>query len=180
MRILETERLILRQWRVTDAGALYDYAKNPNVGPHAGWKPHKDINESLEIIEKLFLPYDVFAIVYKETGKIIGSIGLEPDIRRPDIKSREMGYSLSEEYWKKGIMTEAAHEVMNYAFDVLDLDILAICTGPANLRSQRVIEKCGFTYEGTLRQAYRIYDGTLRDILCHSILRSEWYSNRSI
>lgn len=56
MRTLETERLVLKAYSIEDAEGLYNYAKNPNVGPHAGWKPHESVEESLEIIESLFLP----------------------------------------------------------------------------------------------------------------------------
>lgn len=177
MTKLETERLVLTPWNRKDAADLYDYAKNPNVGPHAGWKPHADIKESRRIIKTIFKPNQVWAIRDKETGKAIGSIGFEEDKYRPRIMSRELGYSMDEEYWGKGLMTEAAKEVIRYGFDVLKLDIICICTGPENKRSQSVIRKCGFTYEGTLRYAYKIYDGTVRDVLCHSLKREEYYGD---
>ena len=171
---LETERLILRMWRKKDAPELYAYAKNPNVGPHAGWKPHETIFESKMIISKIFLTNMCWAIVDKETGKVIGSIGLEEDKFRPDVKSKELGYSLDENYWKKGLMTEAAKRVIRHAFDDLKLDLLMIKTGNDNQRSQRVIEKCGFAYEGTLRRTYRIYDGSIREVRCYSMLHEEY------
>jgi RimJ/RimL family protein N-acetyltransferase len=71
-------------------------------------------------------------------------------------------------------MTEAAAEVIRFAFEELGLDQIGICTGPENLRSKRVIEKCGFRYEGTIRRTYKIYDGTLRDSLIFSMLREEY------
>ena len=171
---LETERLTMRMWRRKDAPELYEYAKNPNVGPHAGWKPHSSVQESRMIISQLFLVNMCWAIVLKETGRVIGSIGLEEDRFRPDVKSRELGYSLSEEYWGNGIMTEAAKRVIRHAFDELGLDVLMIRTSESNMRSQRVIEKCGFSYEGTLRKTYRIYDGSIREVRCYSMLRDEY------
>jgi len=179
---LETERLILRMWRKKDAPELYEYAKNPNVGPHAGWKPHESVHESRMIISQLFLTNMCWAIVDKETGNVIGSIGLEEDKFRPDVKSKELGYSLAEDHWKKGIMTEAAKRVIRHAFENLRLDVLMIRTGDANLRSQRVIEKCGFTYEGTLRKTYRIYDGSIREVRCYSMLKEEYkkYSEEGV
>lgn len=171
---LETERLILRGWSVKDAKALYDYAKDPDVGPNAGWKPHDDVAESRTIIKELFRKNMTWAIVEKETDTVIGSIGLEPDKHRPEVASRELGYSLAKSRWKRGYMTEAAKRIIRYAFDELDLAILVIQTGPTNHRSQRVIEKCGFRHEGLLRRAYRIYDGSIRDVLCYSMLREEY------
>ncbi|MBN7774482.1 GNAT family N-acetyltransferase [Clostridium aminobutyricum] len=174
VKTLETERLILRAFSRKDAEALFAYAKNPNVGPHAGWKPHANARESRRIIVGLFLSSQVWAIVDKETGTLIGSIGLEADKRRPGINSKELGYSLAEEYWGRGIMTEAAKRVIQYAFEEMQLDIVAICTGTFNDRSSRVIEKCGFKYEGTERYCYLIYDGNVRSSKCYSLLRSEW------
>lgn len=177
MKTIETERLLLTPWTTdeTDVEGLYAYAKNPNVGPNAGWSPHASLEESKEIIETLFLPNEVWAIREKESGKIMGSIGLEPDRRRENVKSLEMGYSLGEEYWGHGYMTEAAHAVMDYAFNELDIVVMAICTGPENKRSQRVIEKCGFKFEGIQRKGYHIYDGSDRDNMVYSILREEYY-----
>lgn len=174
MKNLETERLLLTPWKVSDAKELYDYAKNPNVGPHAGWAPHKDVAESEEIIKTIFLPSNAWAIKDKKSGKIIGSIGLEYDKHRPETNSKEMGYSLAEEWWGKGIMTEAAKEVLRFGFEELELDIIGICTSETNNRSQRVIEKCGFKYEGTIRRTYKVYDGTIRDSRCYSILKEEY------
>ena len=180
MKRIETERLILDKWTTSeeDIKGLYEYAKNPDVGPNAGWKPHDSEAESREIIEELFIPHDVWAIREKASGKVIGSIGLEPDKRRENVNSREMGYSLAKESWVKGYMTEAARAVIDYAFEELDLVVLAICTGPENNRSQRVIEKCGFKFEGIQRKGYHIYDGTDRDNLVYSMLREEWGERR--
>ena len=175
MKTIETERLILREWDVEDVPDLYDYAKNPNVGPHGGWKPHESMSESLEIMQTLFLnKYDCWAIVYKENGKVIGSIGYEEDVRRPQTGCKELGYAMSEDYWRKGIMTEAAKAVMDFGFEKMELNMISIYHGPKNARSARVIEKCGFTYEGTLRKAYKIYDGSLRDVACYSMTKEEY------
>ena len=189
---LETERLVLRGWKRRDAAALYAYAKNPNVGPHAGWKPHADVHESRTIITQMFQQNTTWAITPKEGMLVprgasdgpgalsgpadvpIGSIGFETDAYRPNINSREMGYSLSRAFWGRGIMTEAARRLLAYGFEELDLSSVMIRTGEANERSQRVISKCGFRYEGTLRQCYRMYDGQIRDSRVYSMLRGEY------
>lgn len=171
---LETERLILRMWTKKDAAALYDYARDPDVGPNAGWKPHANVGESRMIIEQLFRRNMTWAIVEKQTGVVVGSIGFESDKYRPEIQSREMGYSLAKSRWGKGYMTEAARRLIRYAFDELGLVVLMIRTSESNRRSQRVIEKCGFTSEGTLRRAYRTFNGDLREVKCYSMLREEY------
>lgn len=174
LKVLQTERLILRPFRKFDAQQFYEYAKHPDVGPHAGWKPHESKRESKEIIKNLFMENEVWAIVDIASAKLIGSIGFEPDKRRPGIESRELGYSLAKDFWGKGLMTEAAREIIRYGFEEMNLEIIAICTGPDNSRSARVIEKCGFKYEGTERYCYKVFDGSIRDSKCFSLLRSEW------
>ncbi len=172
---LESERLVLRRWKCRDANQLYEYAKNPDVGPHAGWKPHSSVFESLMIICELFRRNMTWAILEKETDKIVGSIGFEDDKYRSRVNSKEMGYSLSKDYWGRGYMTEAAMVLIRHAFEVMKLDVLMIRTGEANIRSRRVIEKCGFEYEGTLRRAYRVYNGEIREVRCYSMLKEEYF-----
>lgn len=174
MKTLETKRLMLIDWTEKDAEELYMLAKNPNVGPHAGWKPHADVAESLEIIQTLFLPSMVWKITDKETGTMVGSLGLEIDRFRPGIASKELGYWVAEEFWGQGLATEACEAALRFGFRELNLDIIGICTGPDNLRSQRVIKKLGFAYEGTHRHCYKIYDGTIRDSLTFSMTKEEW------
>lgn len=174
MGVIETERLLLKLYTEEDAEGLYAYAKNPEVGPPAGWKPHESVEESRTIIREMFMVSGAWAIFWKETGQLIGTIALENDRFRPDARSREMGYSLSRDFWGRGIITEAAKAVIKYGFDVMGLDQISICTGPVNYRSQAVIRKCGFTYEGIIRRAYKIFDGSFRDSLCFSMTREEY------
>jgi len=174
METIETNRLRLREWTFDDGPELLALAKDPNVGPKAGWKPHESLEESIQIINTVFFAGTTWKIIDKKSGKIIGCIGLEDDKKRPEIKSRELGYWLGRDFWNKGFMTEAAKAAIDYGFDKMELDIISVCTAPENKRSQKVIDKLGFSYEGTLRKAYRIYDGTDRDVLCYSITKEEW------
>ncbi len=175
VQTIETERLILRPWSIEDAPALYDYAKNPNVGPHGGWKPHESIMESFSIITELFMKcYYSWAIMMKESDKLVGSIGFEKDPRRREINCLELGYSLSEDHWGKGLMTEAAKAAIRHGFENLHLDMISIYRNPKNERSGRVIENSGFIYEGTLRKANLVYDGEIRDVACYSMMKEEY------
>ncbi|WP_040213058.1 GNAT family N-acetyltransferase [Clostridium polynesiense] len=179
MKTLETERLLLRLWSMQDADDLYEYAKNPNVGPNAGWEPHKDKEFSRNII-KMFIEDEVWAIEYKENNKVIGSIGLHEDRKRIRINGKMLGYVLSEDYWGKGLMTEAASAVIKHGFEEMNLNIISVYHYPFNDKSKRVIEKCGFKYEGTLREATRIFDGRILDDLCYSILKEEYEADKKL
>ena len=175
MKTLETERLILRKWTVEDLDDFYEYAKTPNVGPSAGWKPHENKEESLKILEMFIAKENpLFAIVWKENNKAIGSIELFSDPKRTSIGSYELGYVLAEPYWWKGIMVEAGMAVLQYAFEELNQELVGIGHYPFNQKSKRVIEKLGFQYEGTLRRAHQLFDGSIQDLLCYSITKEEF------
>jgi len=175
MVTLETERLILRQWRKDDLDDFYEYAKNPNIGPNAGWEPHKDKSISMKILDSFIEKDEVWAIVDKNSSKVIGSFGLHNDGKRNNCKAKMIGYVLDENYWGKGLITEATKKVINYAFEELDLDLISVYHYPFNQQSKRVIEKCGFKYEGTLRLASSIYNGSIYDDVCYSITRQDHY-----
>ena len=174
MKVLETDRLLLRNWEVSDLEDFYDYAKNPNVGPMAGWKPHESLDESRKILNSFIEQEEVWAVVYKVNQKVIGSIGLHNDTKRNSANIKMLGYVLSEDYWGMGLIPEAVREVIRYSFEELDLVLLSIYHYPFNKQSKRVIEKCGFTYEGILRMGSQIYNGKVYDDMCYSIKKEEW------
>ncbi len=177
MKVLETDRLLLRAFQENDLDDFYEYSKNPNIGPNAGWEPHADKEVSLNIINSFLEKEEVWAIVYKANNKVIGSIGLHKDHKRVAPNLKMIGYVLSEEYWGSGLMTEAAKRVVNYAFIELNLDLVSVYHYTFNNKSKRVIEKCGFRYEGTIRMGSQIYDGSIYDDVCYSITKEEFYGN---
>lgn len=178
---IETNRLLLTEWEDTDecVNGLYAWASNPDVGPHAGWAPHASLDDSRKIINEIFSKsFVAFAIREKTTKKIIGNISLDKDGVREGVKSMELGYALSKDEWGKGYMTEAARAVIDYAFTIYGITILSIKTSESNKRSQSVIDKCGFKFEGVFRRSYHIYDGSDRDSRFYSMTKEEWESMR--
>lgn len=171
---LNTERLILRPITLSDKNDVFEYSVSPLVGIDAGWAPHKNINETEEIIKTIFSADNVFGIVLKETGKMIGSVGFLPDMMREYNKALMIGYALGDKYWGKGIMTEAAKETVRYGFKELNLEIISVTCYTYNSRSRRVIEKLGFSFEGTLRQAEKRFDGAVLDKHCFSLTKKEF------
>ena len=150
---LTTERLLLRPFVEEDAADLYEYARDPRVGPPAGWLPHGSRRESLEIIRTVFAAPHTFAVVDRATGKVIGSAGFTGKARAEfPAPNDELGYALSPAFWGRGPMPEAAAELLRYAFEDLELAAVWCSHYRDNLRSRRVIEKCGcsFAFEGTV------------------------------
>ena len=149
--ILQTERLILRPWRESDAGALYKYASDPEVGPRAGWPPHKSEQESLEIIRTVFSGEGMWAIELKQTGEAIGCVGYLPSTAsnlKIDADQAEVGYWVARPYWGKGICTEALREVISYCFLEKGFTALWGDYFPDNPASGRVMAGCGFVDTG--------------------------------
>lgn len=148
---LETERLILRPWRETDLNDFYEYASVSGVGEMAGWPHHKSIEESKKVLDSFLSERNVFAVVFKENAKVIGSLGFHSSWANNDetyraLRQKEIGYVLSRDYWGLGLMPEAVTKAIEYAFGTLKLEAVAIGHFQANNQSRRVIEKCGFHF----------------------------------
>ena len=147
---IETERLLLRAFRESDLEDFYEYASVEGVGEMAGWPHHKDREESKRILDSFIKNDKTFAICFKESGKVIGSLGVEEYGLEDKLSEfdnyygREIGYVLSKDYWARGIMTEAVKAVIDYLFNTLNLDFLTCGYYDFNARSKRVQEKCGF------------------------------------
>ena len=148
---IETPRLILRPWQESDLADFYEYARVEGVGEMAGWCHHKSMAESRTILEMFIRGKKTLALELKESGKVIGSLGLEemrPDPVEEEKLGREIGYVLSKDYWGRGLMPEAVQAVVDYCFEVLQLDYLTCGHFVQNSQSRKVIEKNGFTYLG--------------------------------
>ena len=169
---IETERLLLRPFRESDAEAFFECCQNPNIGNNAGWKPHGSLEESQEILRSVFISQPgIWAIILKEDGRLIGSVGIIPDPKRENPQARMLGYWLDESHWGKGYMTEAVQSVLDYGFNTLQLNLITANCYPHNERSQQVLKRYGFIYEGTLHQAELTYDGHLYDHQCYYLAK---------
>ena len=151
--ILETERLILRPWEESDAEECYKYAKDPRVGPIAGWPAHTSVENSRQVIRDVLMVPETYAIVRKETGFPIGSIGLHHNDLAEKDDEAELGYWLGVPYWGQGFVPEAARELLRHAFE--DLRLARVWCGyyDGNEKSKRVQEKLGFKYQWTTEAA---------------------------
>lgn len=147
MSELATARLRLRPFVDSDAADLYEYAQDPRVGPIAGWQPHKSVEESREIIRTVFSAPNVFAVVDRASGKVIGSAGFV-DCHRGELPGSddEIGYALNPAFWGRSLIPEAVRELVRYGFAELKLNTIWCNHYDGNQKSKRVIEKCGFAY----------------------------------
>lgn len=158
--VLETDRLIIREWKESDLEDFYEYAKVDGVGQMAGWNPHKSIHESNIILNMFIQEKKTFALELKENYKVIGSIGLEVlscllNDEYEKLLGREIGYVLSKDYWGRGLMPEAVKRVIKYCFEEEEYDYLLCCHYVTNNQSRRVIEKSGFRFVETRMRSSR-------------------------
>lgn len=148
--IIKTEKLILRPFEQSDLYDFNEYASVEGVGEMAGWKHHETIDKTQEILDMFIKENKTFAIVLKETNKVIGSLGVEKYGMEEALtefdgyQGRELGYVLSKDYWGRGIMPEAVSAVIDYLFNDLSLDFLTCGYYDFNSQSKKVQEKCGF------------------------------------
>ena len=153
--MLETERLILRKWTDADAESLFHYAKDPAVGPAAGWQPHQSVEESRNVIWNLLNGAECYAICEKGSDEAIGSIELRLN-GHTDMTDRddecELGYWLGKQFWGRGYMPEAAKEILRHGFEDLGMNVIWCGYYDGNQKSKRVQEKLGFTYHHTCQK----------------------------
>ena len=177
---IETDRLILRPWKETDAEKLYEYAKNPLVGPMAGWPAHTSVECSLQIIQNGLSAKGSYAITLKGEDFAIGGIrlmtGADSNLHI-GCREAEIGYWLGVPHWGQGIMPEAAREVMRYAFDKLDISAIWCGYFVENEKSKRVTEKCGFLFHHTEYEKEYPYINAVKTQQITRITKKEWLAS---
>lgn len=180
---LESDRLVLRKITSQDAAELYEIYSNKEVMLYFD---DRGAFESMSEAEEMAKGYEEglknkwemrWGIVLKETGKLIGTCGFHA-ISDYD-KRVEVGYDLNREYWGQKIMTESLSLIFSFAFDVSDVNRIEAFIEPPNTGSRVLLEKLGFTLEGTLRQ-HEMCRGELIDIQILGLLRDDWrkYDNQ--
>ena len=150
--VIETERLILRKWTESDAGSLFEYARDPDVGPIAGWPPHRSVQDSLFVINNVLTGKECYCICEKGTDTAIGAVELKlngyTDMTERDDEC-ELGYWLGKPFWGRGYMPEAARALLERGFTELGMTTIWCGYYDGNVKSKRVQEKLGFAYHHT-------------------------------
>lgn len=173
---IETERLILRPFKLGDEVAMFkNYCNDERVCEFLTWKPHKNIEVTKEYLQvcclekyNLGLTYK-WAIVLKETNEVIGAI----DVINYKIEKHQasLGYVLGYNFWGKGFMPEAGKAVINHLFNEGFVRVDA-WHHIKNEKSGKVMQKMGMTYEGTLKKFDMDKDGKLQDMKLYAIVKN--------
>jgi ribosomal-protein-alanine N-acetyltransferase len=175
--ILETERLKLRKITLDDVEDMYSYCSNEEVPKYTSWNAHNSLEETKETIERVINQWENkklvhWGIEYKENRKLIGTIEFVTwDTQH---KVAEIGYCLSQDYWGKGIGTEAACEVIKFGFSNMNLVRIQARCYLENIGSARVMEKAKMSFEGVIRKGLFV-KGKHQDLKMYSIISEEFY-----
>ncbi len=179
--ILETERLVLRPWRESDAEALYEYAKDDRVGDAAGWPVHRSVEESLGYIRTVFMQDGVYAVTLRGDDKAIGCIGIVRGAKSNlpiNDDEAEISYWIGVPFWGQGLIPEAVRELIRYGFEDLGLTALWCGYFDGNDKSRRAQEKCGFRHHHTnAPQYFPLVDDTRVEHISR-LTREEWAATR--
>lgn len=172
-----TERLHLRPWKESDAESLYEYAKNPEVGPIAGWPVHTGVENSLEIIRNVLSADETYAVCLKEDDKAIGSIGLfhPSQSKAKNVEEEwEIGYWIGVPFWGQGLIPEAVRRLQKHAFEELGCKTLWCVFYDGNEKSKRCMEKCGFHFDHTEENKPCVLMGDIRTEHYMKLTKEEW------
>ena len=174
--IIDIGDFILREQQDEDIADFFSYYSDKEVSKHILSEIPKNIEEArheLYYWRNIFYNNGgiYFAIASKKNNRLIGTIGLSS---YSSYNSRiEISYDMSKEFWRKGIMTKAIKAILDYSFITLKINRVEAITSIYNEASIRLLEKCGFVYEGCLRQ-HRYHLGKYVDVYSFSILRNDF------
>ena len=195
MSTIETERLLLRPFCENDAADVLDYLSGPLPNCFAGLKINTLDEARAEVVKRSGDTEYCFAIVLKETGRVIGEIDAEPsDYKPPMLRSRETHLSppdtftpsiiLNAAYHGGGFAFEAAYAFYDYLFMRKGVRRIYVYVDDYNARSQHLCEKLGMRREGLFREFVSfvhdadgnpVYENTLQ----YAIMKHEWMANRT-
>ena len=174
---IETNRLILRKFKIEDADIMYrNWASDDEVTKYLTWPTHKNVNETRSIlagwVERYSDPaFYNWVIVLKEIGEAIGNLS----VVKYDEKtaSAAIGWCMGKRWWGQRIMPEAARAVLQYLFEEVGFNRIAAKHDKENTKSGRVMQKIGMTREGTLRASGKNNQGVVDEVY-YSILKEEY------
>ena len=175
---IDTEKLILRRYEFSDAVSMMrNWVSDPAVQNNYAEPVYSSIEEVGALLAKYVAGYEHpnyyrWAVIEKQSGECIGQIAFF----LVDVKNEfaEIEYCIGTQYQGKGYATEACRAVIQYGFDVIGLHKVQICSRPSNAPSRKVIEKCGFVYEGTLRDYFHKDDGSFESRMYFSLMIDEY------
>lgn len=182
-KTIETDRLLLRKFCLSDAGAAYkNWTSDEKVTEFLRWPTHTEIAVTESVIKDWVTEsnnpdFYQWAIVLKEIDEPVGVIGVVD--RNESLNILHIGYCIGSKWWHQGITSEAFLAILPYLFEEVGANRIESQHDPNNPHSGDVMKKCGLKYEGMLRQADFSNKGIV-DACMYSILKTEWESQKTM
>ena len=173
---IESQRMTLRKLSLRDAGSMFEYASDPEVTRFVTWEQHRTVADSIHFLRRVKMQSkrgepSPWGIVLKESGMLAGTIGYH--CLNAEHGCAEVGFTLSRNYWNKGLMTEALSYVIRFGFEKLNLNRIEARCKVDNFASERVMKKCGMKLEGIMREQMFV-KGEYHDLKMYSVLKKEY------
>ena len=178
--LIETPRLILRKFEKKDILNVFNnITSDDKVTQFMTWQTHKNIVATEELVNLWLSRYDDesyyrWAIVLKETVELIGVVTVVNMDERAE--SLEIGYYIGSKWWNGGLTTEAVKSIIHFLFSEVKVGRIEACINVINKQSCRVLEKCGFMFEGIMRKALWDNNG-ISDKAVYSIISDDYFLN---
>ena len=175
--VLETKRLVLRQITMADVENLFSFFSDREVMQHYDCEPLSSMDEVRSLIQRYtdwFEKQNGFRwgiTIKTESNAIVGTCGIFAWHKPSRIAT--LGYELSRQYWRRGIMSEAVRELLVYGYRDLNLNRIRATVVTDNVASARLLEQLSFKREGVLRQS-QFLNGKYDDLAAYALLREEW------
>ena len=169
---LDTERLHLRPFTENDASDVYEYASDAQTVKHLTWAAHTSVQESKTIIANLLSEEGTYAIVLKQTEKVIGCI----DLRIVSETEASFGYVLNRSFWNQGYMSEVLQTALSYLFEELGSETVTSCHETENPASGSVMKKCGMHWTHLAKDETLFGKTTDNDHYC--IYKDAWVQSK--
>jgi RimJ/RimL family protein N-acetyltransferase len=169
--ILKTERLTLRPWRVTDAAAVYDYARREEATRFMIFDTHRSVQDAIDFVASApASTHRGYAVTLADKDYCMGGCGFQPVIEH---KKAEIGYILHPDIWGQGYGTEIVRELIRHGFEDLGYERIFARADERNTPSWRVMEKAGMFREALMRHDMIIRGEPVNHYL-YAIVKSDW------
>lgn len=174
---IQTSRLLFREFTADDYDAVHVYASDPEVTRYTGFGPNTPeqtkgfLQLKLDESSQSDRANYTFALIHKQTSKLIGSCGL--DRSHTNGPQYSFGYALHKDWWRQGLASEATTALVKFGFGELGAHRLWAHVFLGNTGSERLLQNLGFRYEGCALKSFFIRDAW-HDLQTFAMLRSEW------
>ena len=187
--MIDAQTAYLRPIKLEDAKDIFEYAQDEDTGPRVGWTPHKNIEETRGLIKNWLSPQsneEQFAIVLKETGRVVGTMGLTNKNKHKSSNAianklvedgnfvYEIWITIGRKYWGMGLGTKTIKAMIDYLFETVGVDIVLTRHYEQNIGSQKIQERNGLKLIGQYECDKKWYNTDCTTMIVRAKTKEDW------